>query len=292
MSSDLCCTETDETRAVRAAPSLRWSQRRGWSSAAETLAVEAPLALEIAYARGEQDVRKVLAITMRTPGHDAELAAGFLLAEGLITTGGDIVTSTGMPVNARGERVATQQVRLRAAPREDLQRLSRGLLTSSACGVCGRPSLEGLPLARVAQDRDGATWSCATLAELPERLRREQTHFSVTGGSHAAALWTRDAGLLVVREDVGRHNAVDKVLGAALLRNVICTGAALVLSGRASFELVQKAAASGVPVVLAVGAPSSLAASLAHAAGITLIGFARDARFNVYTHADRLAMAG
>lgn len=287
-SSSLPCGETTS----RPSPVLRWSDDAGWSSAGETLAVEAPLAIEIAYERAGQAVAKVLGVTMRTPGHDEELAFGFLLAEGLIATRADVLGGGPTSVNARGETLATWRVRLAGAPREDLQRVSRGLLTSSACGLCHRPSLEGLPLAP-AYPSVGymPPLSPGLVATLPDRLRRAQPTFFATGGTHGAALCDSTGAVLLAREDVGRHNAVDKVVGAALLRGLDCAGRILVLSGRASFELVQKAAAAGLAVVVAVGAPSSAAVDLAHAAGIALVGFAREGRFNVYTHADRLALA-
>ncbi len=276
--------------AVHASPSLHWTRADGWSSVDETLAIEAPLALELAYERAGQEIRKVLAVTMRTPGHDAELALGFLFAEGLIATPADVLASTADTANARGETIATQRVHLARAPREDLQRVSRGLLTSSACGLCGRVSLDGLPLRRSTRRAGEPLFTGETIARLPDTLRRAQTLFEATGGSHGAALCDATGTLLLAREDVGRHNAVDKLIGAALQQNLPFADKLLVLSGRASFELVQKAAAAGLPLVVAVGAPSSLAVTLAHAAGITLLGFTREARFNAYTHADRLAL--
>ncbi|HVU24645.1 MAG TPA: formate dehydrogenase accessory sulfurtransferase FdhD [Opitutus sp.] len=276
--------------AVRASPGLRWSRAGGWTSVAETLAIEAPLAIEIAYERSGQEIRKVLAVTMRTPGADDELACGFLFAEGLIASAADIAALSAHDENARGERVRTQRVRLVRAPAEDLQRISRGLVTSAACGLCGRPSLEGLPLRAVAREPEAPALACEVIAALPEKLRRRQTAFSATGGSHGAALCDARGEVLLVREDVGRHNAVDKLVGAALQRGLARAGNILVLSGRASFELAQKAAAAGIAVIVAVGAPSSAAVTLANRAGITLVGFARDGRFNVYTHADRLAV--
>ncbi|HWA87206.1 MAG TPA: formate dehydrogenase accessory sulfurtransferase FdhD [Opitutus sp.] len=277
--------------AVRASPSLHWSRTSGWKSVAETLAAEAPLAIEIAYERGGQEIRKVLAVTMRTPGGDEELALGFLFAEGLVASLADVAGASAELENSRGEKIPTQRVRLARPPREDLQRVSRGLVTSAACGLCGRPSLEGLPLPAVTRDPGAPALSCELIATLPEKLRREQRAFSATGGCHGAALCDSRGEALLVREDVGRHNAVDKLVGAALQRGLASAGKILVLSGRASFELAQKAAAAGIAVMVAVGAPSSAAVALAHAAGITLVGFTREGRFNVYAHADRLALA-
>ena len=285
--------------AIRASPSLHWSRAGGWESVAEALATEAPLAIEIAYERGGQEIRKVLAVTMRMPGADEELALGFLFAEGLISSLVDIAGSSAETVNARGETISTRRIRLARPPRKDLQRLSRGLVTSAACGLCGRPSLEGLPLRPVPREPEAPALSCDTIAALPEKLRASQPAFSATGGCHGAALCDARGDVLLVREDVGRHNAVDKLIGAALQRvpapasfrhpRAPFDGKILVLSGRASFELAQKAAAAGLGVIVAVGAPSSAAVALAHAAGITLVGFTRAGRFNVYTPADRLA---
>jgi FdhD protein len=282
---------TADDDAVQASPSLHWSETAGWSSVEEKLATEAPLTLEIAYKRAGQEIRKVLAVTMRTPGHDDELALGFLFAEGLIDRAGDVTDNAALSKNSRGERLSTRRLRLARAPREDLQRVSRGLITSSACGLCGRVSLDGLPLRRATRRDAERPLEPALLARLPDTLRRHQPLFFGTGGSHGAALCGRDGQLYLIREDVGRHNAVDKLVGAALAQSLAFDDNILVLSGRASFELLQKAAVAGIPFVVAVGAPSSLAVTLAHAADITLAGFARGDRLNVYTHADRLAVA-
>ncbi len=254
----------------------------------EQLVVEAPLAVEIAYERGAQKVARVLAVTMRTPGNDEELALGFLLGEGLIANLADFQESAPAETNARGESIATWRVGLVRPPSEDLERVSRSLLTSSACGMCGRVSLEGLPWRPQHRRATRRPLSSALLCALPEKLRGQQVTFFSTGGSHGAALCDASGEVLLVREDVGRHNAVDKLMGAALLQGLAVEEGILVLSGRASFELLQKASVAGIGVVVAVGAPSSLAVTLAHAAGITLLGFARGNRFNVYSHADRI----
>ena len=277
--------------ASRSSPSLHWTAPAMVTSVLEDLVIEAPLAIEIAYERLGLAVRKVLAVTMRTPGQDDELALGFLLGEGLIDSLADIRASESREETARGESMAAQRVSLLHPPREDLQRVSRGLLTSSACGLCGRPSLEGLPLRTVRRPAREVPLDCAKVAALPELLRSHQPAFATTGGSHGAALCDGDGRLHLAREDVGRHNAVDKLIGAALCRQVPLAGKILVLSGRASFELLQKAAVAGLGTVVAVGAPSSAAVNLAHAAGITLIGFARGNRLNIYAHADRLDLA-
>lgn len=271
---------------------LHWSAQAGWSGRPEQLAVEGPLAIEVAYPRSGNLIRRVLAVTMRTPGNDEELALGLLRAEGILRSLADIGGGRALGENARGEKIPTWSVELKAPPAVSLERASRSLITSSACGLCGRPSLEGLPLRSAENPPAPLELSLRALTALPERLRDAQSLFSETGGSHGAGLFDRAGRRLIVREDVGRHNAVDKVFGAALLARVPTESAILVLSGRASFELVQKASAAGIGLVVAVGAPSSLAVSLASASGIALVGFARDGRFNAYAHADRLAPAG
>ncbi|HEX3730978.1 MAG TPA: formate dehydrogenase accessory sulfurtransferase FdhD [Opitutaceae bacterium] len=274
---------------IRESPSLRWSAGGGLGSRRDQLIAEEPLAIEIAFERQGQSVVRVWGITMRTPGHDEELALGLLHAEGLIAGWDDVRESGPREVNARGEKVATWRVTLARAPRDEGRVLREGL-AGAGCGLCGRPTLEGLPLGD--QPLAGLPpLSCERLAELPELLRRHQPAFAATGGCHGAALCGADGSLRLAREDVGRHNAVDKAVGAALRRGLDFSGLILVLSGRAGFELVQKAAAAGLPAVIAVGAPSSAAVELAHGAGLTLIGFARPGRFNVYTHAGRLDLA-
>lgn len=258
----------------------------------EPLALEEPLAIEIAYRRGPNAVRRLIATTMRTPGADEELATGFLFAEGLIEGRGDIVQFAAAGRSSRGDEIATLTVSLRQPPGEDLERVSRGLLTSSACGFCGRPSLKGLRPSAV-DPADALRWDPAVLAGLPARLRAAQPLFAATGGSHGAGLASADGRIVFAREDVGRHNAVDKLIGAALSDPTVAFSRhALVLSGRSSFELTQKASAAGVPVIVAVGAPSALAVRMAADAGQTLIGFTREGRFTVYTGAARLNTDG
>ena len=236
--------------------------------AADVVAVEEPLEIRIGGA--------AVAVTMRTPGHDEELALGFCLSEGL------------RPVSARlPHDLAANTVEVEA-PGADLERLKRSFYTSSSCGVCGKGALEAVAVeaARVESDLRVAA---AVVARLPDELRAVQAAFSATGGLHASGLFTAGGELLCVREDVGRHNALDKLVGRAFLdgllplaRHVLC------VSGRLSFELVQKAAVAGCPVLVAVGAPSSLAVELAADRGITLCGFVRGGSLNVYTDAWRI----
>ncbi|HTQ06737.1 MAG TPA: formate dehydrogenase accessory sulfurtransferase FdhD [Polyangiaceae bacterium] len=265
------------TDAFRSEPGL------GLAPQHDELGVEEPLEIRIA---GE-----TLAVTMRTPGHDAELAAGFLLAEGLIRSRADLGSIA--PCGRLGDPGAHNTVNVVPAPGVRLQtdaveRTQRATLTSSACGVCGRLLVDDL-VQKLAPPAACAPLDPAFIAALPSELRARQPCFDRTGGLHAAGIARPDAGLNVVREDVGRHNAVDKVIGRLLLDgDVPGTGAVLVVSGRTSFEIVQKALAAGLAGVVGISAPSSLAVSTAARFGLLLCGFARGAGFNVYAGAERL----
>jgi FdhD protein len=268
-------------------PGLRWAGG-AQSAVRERLVVEEPLAIEIAYERAGQPVVRVLSVTMRTPGDDAELALGFLYCESVIDGLADVFGGELLGQNARGEKVPTWRVRLTRPPgNQAIERVSRGIITSAACGLCGRTSLEGLRL-RAAPGAAGPPITGEAVQAMPGKLRALQLIYPETGGCHGAGLFDQAGDPVIVREDVGRHNAVDKVVGAALAGAIPMAGSTLVLSGRAGFELVQKGAAAGVALVVAVGAPSSLAVQLARDAGITLVGFARDGRFNIYSQAGRL----
>lgn len=269
-------------------PGLRWAGGNQ-SAARERLIVEEPLAVEIAYERQGQGVLRILSVTMRTPGEDAELALGFLYCEALIDRAADVLGGELLGENSRGERIPTWRARLAHPPgNQAVERVSRGIITSAACGLCGRTSLEGLRLRAAPGPADRPAIPGGVVLSMPGKLRGLQRIYPETGGCHGAGLFDEAGEPLIVREDVGRHNAVDKVVGAALLGGIPMAGATLVLSGRAGFELVQKAAAAGVALVVAVGAPSSLAAQLARDTGITLVGFVRDGRFNIYSQTGRL----
>lgn len=229
-------------------------------------------------------------VTMRTPGDDFDLAVGFLLGEGVITS----------PSQAHEIRycagavdgVNTYNVVDVVAPEAVLpDTLERNFYTTSSCGVCGKASLDAVRLQSAwTLIEDDSVVSAPMLSTLPDQLRASQRVFDSTGGLHAAGLFTADGSLLAVREDVGRHNAVDKVIGQAYLTNQIpLRGSVLMVSGRASFELVQKAVMAGIPVLAAVSAPSSLAVELAEESGLTLVGFLRGDSMNVYAHAQRVA---
>lgn len=260
-------------------PVLRLSITGARGRRPDTLAVEEPLEIRVA--------GRPLTITMRTPGHDFDLAAGFLAAEGIIGGGGDLAS---MRFCADTEEQNTLDVTLApGVPLPDAS-LTRAFTTTSACGVCGKSSIEALRVTRAFDiASDGVRLEPATLAALPDRLRAAQRAFDRTGGLHAAGLFDASGELRALREDVGRHNAVDKVIGWALRRGPLpLAGHVLMVSGRASFELTQKAMRAGIPVLAAVSAPSSLAVELAEDAGMTLIGFLRGETMNVYTGAERI----
>jgi len=241
----------------------------------DRVAVEEPLEI--------RSGREPIAVTLRTPGSDVDLAAGFLLGEGVVRSRADVIA-----VSPAGPHAVV--IDLADDARARLARTDRRFFATSSCGICGKSSLDGVRAALGEPLRDDARVSAGAIAEMPAALRRAQSIFDRTGGLHAAGLF-RLGPLELVRwaEDVGRHNAVDKVLGAELLAGrVPLAGHALVLSGRVAFELVQKAALAGVPVVVAIGAPTSLAVELAEEAGVTLVGFARDGRFNVYAGGARV----
>lgn len=281
-------------------PVTTWRPEGGGLAATDDrVAREEPLEIRLT-AGGE---RKTVAVTMRTPGADRELAAGFLYGEGLVRERGLL---TGFEVFAEedaetGARRDVVEVGLKARRLPNLQSLERHFFTGSACGVCGRAALDEMLVAGCeAVTAPGPGLTAEALAALPETLRASQSAFDATGGVHAAALFDSSAALVAAREDVGRHNALDKLIGRSLLAGELEEGAggeggglgrsAVLVSGRASFEIVQKCLAAGVPLICAVSAPTSLAVEMAERFGITLIGFVRSGRFNVYTHPGRVVL--
>ncbi|WP_026065751.1 formate dehydrogenase accessory sulfurtransferase FdhD [Actinoalloteichus spitiensis] len=253
----------------------------------DALAAEEPLELRVGGG--------ALAVTMRTPGHDVELAHGFLLTEGVIGSREDIASARYCDAAGPDGRNTYNVLDLALAegvPAPD-HGVERNFYTTSSCGVCGKAALDAIRLrTRFTPEHDDVRVDVSVLTSLPDTLRAAQRVFDSTGGLHAAGLFTSEGTLVVCREDVGRHNAVDKVLGWALLEGrVPARGHVLMVSGRASFELVQKAAMAGVPVLAAVSAPSSLAVDLATEQGMTLVGFLRGPSMNVYSAAHRLTGA-
>ena len=239
--------------------------------------------------------RQTVCVTMRTPGHDLELAAGFLFAEGIVREREDIwsVRHCSVATVDPAEPDNVVIVELRPGLQPDLRPHARWSYASSACGVCGKANLESLRLRGCRPLPTGPILHCDVLRRLPEGLRQGQELFDATGGLHAAALFDAEGTLLAVREDVGRHNAVDKLVGWALEQGLLpLERHLLMVSGRTSFEILQKAVTAGVPVVCAVSAPSSLAVTLAREFNVTLVGFLRGERFNVYAGPERILETG
>ncbi len=250
---------------------------------ADALATEEPMEIRVDSPGMEQ--RRV-AVTMRTPGHDFELAAGFLLTEGIVAAQGDVshVRYCDVPREEQQYNVVTVDLRRPYDP----ELLQRNFYTTSSCGVCGKASLDSISV-RCAPVAEGPEVAESVVVALPDRLREAQRVFDRTGGLHAAGLFDTAGTLLELREDVGRHNAVDKLAGRALLAGELpLSERVLMVSGRLSFEIVQKAAVAGIPIVCAVSAPSSLAVDAGRRFGMTLVGFLRGSRFNIYTHPERI----
>ena len=258
----------------------------------DKVATEEPMEIRIiAYQEGIPR-RHSIAVTMRTPDHDFELTAGFLFTEGILSDPGSIERidfCRSVPEEASRNVV---NVFLQRDVAFDPKQFSRNVYTSSSCGICGKTSLEMVRVACSGSPVGSVRLEKEFLLQLPQSLIREQTLFSETGGLHASALFDKQGRLLLIREDVGRHNALDKVVGALFLENSLpVSDSILLLSGRASYELIQKAVMAGIPVVAAVGAPSSLAIEMAREFDVTLVGFLRDGRFNVYSGSDRIVGA-
>lgn len=273
-------------RITQRRPVVRIALHGATSRRADTLAVEEPLEIRVA---GEP-----LAVTMRTPGHDVELAAGFLVSEGVVRSGSDFRSAIhcgGPGTGGMENTYNVLDVALAPGVEPPSTDLARNFYTTSSCGMCGKASIDAVTAVSaydVAEDDVRVT--AETLAGLPDALRAHQDVFDKTGGLHAAGLFDAETGeLVVLREDVGRHNAVDKVVGWAVLNDRLpLRGHVLMVSGRASFELAQKAVMAGIPVLSAVSAPSSLAVELAVEQGLTLVGFLRGETMNVYAGVERV----
>jgi len=251
----------------------------------DDLATEEPLEIRLSAEGRTQS----LAVTMRTPGNDFELAAGFLFSEGIVAKREDIagISYCVDPAVGTDQRYNIVTVEL-AGAMPALERLERHFTVNSSCGVCGKSNIEALQM-RAAPITDQFQVSCDFIAELPEKMRGAQRIFASTGGLHASALFDKSGTMIALREDVGRHNALDKIVGWALLNGRLPLRESVVLvSGRASYELLQKSVTAGIPIVCAVSAPSSLAVETARAFNVTLCGFVRGTRCNVYTSPDRI----
>lgn len=253
----------------------------------DELVTEEPLEIRLAT---ESGVRPV-AVTMRTPGHDEELALGFLFGEGVLTERADVAGLRRPRDRAGREEPNILIVGLRPGLDPDLKSLDRHFFTSSACGVCGKAGIEALLLRKEPTRRDGPRVDVEILYSLPDALRSRQSVFKSTGGLHAAGIYSARGEQIAVREDVGRHNAVDKLVGWAMNTDSLPLDRSIVMvSGRASYEILQKCLMADVSVVCAISAPSSLAVSLARQFGVTLVGFLRDRRLNVYSGRERIAL--
>lgn len=260
----------------------------------DAIAIEEPL--EIRLEHGPAGLRSVqnISVTMRTPGNDAELASGFLFTEGIIKQASDIQNVEHCFIACAENRENVIQVSLGEGLIPHLQNTERNFYTTSSCGVCGKGSINAIRTVSSYSTDPNDTNAIQTdlLTSLPDKLRQHQKVFADTGGLHASALFTPEGELLLVREDVGRHNALDKLIGAAIARDLLpLNNTVLLLSGRASFELVQKAIMAGINIIAAVGAPSSLAVQLAQEFNITLAGFLRGQRFNIYTAPQRIMIS-
>jgi FdhD protein len=253
----------------------------------DKLAVEEPLEIHVLYENKGMPIQKCISVTMRTPGNDEELGIGFLFTEGIIQKRDDVSEVSAIPF-------ADNKVLITLSGNKQplLQKAERNFYTTSSCGVCGKSGIDAIrTVSPYKNDVDEICLQAGLFYRLDDALRKQQAVFESTGGLHASALFGMEGNFIILREDVGRHNALDKVIGAAFLNDQLpLSNAILLLSGRASFELVQKAVMAGIKIVAAVGAPSSLAVQLAEETGITLIGFLRNQRFNIYSGEQRIKL--
>ncbi|MEP6673725.1 MAG: formate dehydrogenase accessory sulfurtransferase FdhD [Ferruginibacter sp.] len=259
--------------------------KKGSEDTEDLLAIEAPLEIRMAYTKNNELFQKNISVTMRTPGNDEPLAAGFLFTEGIIKDRKDI---TQVSVNTLEENIVTVKLKDNIEP--FLQNTERNFYTTSSCGVCGKASIDAIKTISVYPEKQQDMIIDGNLFySLPDQLKKEQAVFQKTGGLHAAALFDKRGQIFLMHEDIGRHNALDKIIGAALLNDQLpLFDAILLLSGRISFELVQKANMAGIKIIAAVGAPSSLAVELAVECGITLVGFLREEKYNIYSGRQRI----
>lgn len=256
------------------------------------IAVEEPLEIRLTYwDDAGEEMNHTIAVTMRTPGHDIDLALGFLYTEGIIKYPNEIIDIIPCgPILNQAQSQNIIRVKIHRDVKVDLEPLKRNNFVNSSCGICGKTSIEALKAKFPAIDRrEGPHCSSEVIMQLPALLRQQQSLFEQTGGLHASALFTSLGELIALREDVGRHNALDKLIGYAFRAQILPLHDTLLLvSGRVSFELVQKASMAGIRFMAAVGAPSSLALQLAHERAMTVVGFVRDRRFNIYCGSQRI----
>ncbi|TPG45248.1 formate dehydrogenase accessory sulfurtransferase FdhD [Flavobacterium pectinovorum] len=259
------------------------------SSITDILSVEEPLEIKILYGSENQRIQKNISVTMRTPGNDPELAVGFLFTEGIISSYNVVKQVYHLQTDCKSQKKNSIQVSLKEDFIPHLMQADRNFYTTSSCGVCGKGSIESIKTVSSYSiiDKPRLNVSLEILHQLPQKLRIAQSDFSATGGIHASGLFSIDGNLMLLQEDVGRHNALDKLIGAALKSDLLPLNEhILLLSGRASFELIQKAAMAGISIVTAIGAPSSLAVELAKEFNMTLLGFLKEDRFNIYNSCD------
>ncbi|WP_221390697.1 formate dehydrogenase accessory sulfurtransferase FdhD [Dyadobacter sp. NIV53] len=268
-----------ESRIIRKVTPNEFSEKE------DQLAIEEPLEIQISFLAEGKRILKNVSITMRTPGHDDELATGFLFTEGIIQNKGQVKAAKSS-VPDENNIVVT----LTDTETPVLKSLERNFYTTSSCGVCGKASIDAIKtISMYSEPGDEMTITKAVLFELPASLQKQQNIFKSTGGLHASALFDMKGNFIALREDVGRHNALDKVIGSAFYNDQLpLTSMILLLSGRASFELIQKANMAGIRIVAAIGAPSSLAAQLAEECNMTLIGFLGSEKFNIYSGWNRV----
>ncbi len=295
MSSDFVRTvDREPEHGARDVRVVRYGQGRT-AEARDVVAMEEPLEIRLGFSWRGRPAQKSLSVTMRTPGDERELAAGFLFGEGMIAAAEDIEAfEFCAPADGAEPSANLLRVCLAEHVEVDTKSLTRHFYTTSSCGVCGKASIEALQVdGRPVLDPSGFETDAARICELPAKLRAAQAVFEDTGGLHACGLFDAAGALVDVREDVGRHNAMDKLIGARLLAGALpLADSVVMLSGRASFELLHKAVMAEIPIVVAVGAPSSLAVDVAQEFGVTLVGFARDGRFNIYSHPERIRFGG
>jgi FdhD protein len=262
-------------------------------SLSDTLSIEEPLEIRIQYGSASQRVSKSISVTMRTPGHDQELAIGFLFTEGIISSYDVIKKVSHLETVCNLKKKNIIQVEFIEDFIPHLMLADRNFYTTSSCGVCGKGSIEAIKTVSPFKSltKQNLNISSDILYQLPHKLKRAQSNFTATGGIHAAGLFSVEGDLKLLYEDVGRHNALDKLIGKALNTHLLpLNHSILLLSGRASFELIQKAAMAGISVVVAIGAPSTLALELAIELNITLLGFLKEDRFNIYHSSDEVSI--
>ena len=249
----------------------------------DLLAIEEPLEIRLSYFENSVQHEKNISVTMRTPSNDEELAIGFLFTEGIITTYSEVKF-----VHSIQENIVI--VELTPEAKIDLSKLERNFYTTSSCGICGKASIDAIKtVSQIFPETEKIKYRSTFILQLPECLQKHQNVFRQTGGLHASAIFNKEGEIVLLHEDVGRHNALDKVIGSACIKSMLpLTDTLLLLSGRASFELIQKAKMANIKTVAAVGAPSSLAVALAAESDMTLIGFLRNDRFNIYCGNERV----